>query len=138
MIWYEHASSIATAAEKKARISIQSQKLLLTIQSSPALYKAQIRPSLEYCSHICRAAAPTTLFILDAVQRRAIRLISDPPLTCNLQLFSHRLAVSEFSLFYRYSKEVSSSELAYHRACYMCPQDFFFSPQGGRSSCIKN
>nr|CAH7743670.1 unnamed protein product [Callosobruchus chinensis] len=37
------------------------------------LYKAQIRPSLEYCSHIWGAAAPTTLSILDAVQRRAIR-----------------------------------------------------------------
>nr|CAH7747033.1 unnamed protein product [Callosobruchus chinensis] len=31
------------------------------------LYKAQIRPSLEYCSHIWGAAAPTTLSILDAV-----------------------------------------------------------------------
>nr|CAH7717371.1 unnamed protein product [Callosobruchus chinensis] len=29
------------------------------------LYKAQIRHSLEYCSHIWRAAAPTTLSILD-------------------------------------------------------------------------
>nr|CAH7763473.1 unnamed protein product [Callosobruchus chinensis] len=36
------------------------------------LYKAQIRPSLEYCSHIWRAAAPTTLSIHDAVQRMAI------------------------------------------------------------------
>nr|CAH7752224.1 unnamed protein product [Callosobruchus chinensis] len=34
------------------------------------LYSAQIRPSLEYCS-------PTALSILDAVQRRAIRLIGD-------------------------------------------------------------
>nr|CAH7737887.1 unnamed protein product [Callosobruchus chinensis] len=46
--------------------------------------KAQIRPSLEYCSRIWRAAAPTILSILDAVQRRAIRLIGDPALTCHL------------------------------------------------------
>nr|CAH7763259.1 unnamed protein product [Callosobruchus chinensis] len=32
------------------------------------LYKAQIRSSLEYCSQIWGAAAPTTLSILDAVQ----------------------------------------------------------------------
>nr|CAH7767004.1 unnamed protein product [Callosobruchus chinensis] len=57
------------------------------------LYKAQIRPSLEYCSHIWGAAAPTTLSILDAVQRRAIRLIGDPALTCHLQPLSHRRAV---------------------------------------------
>nr|CAH7727713.1 unnamed protein product [Callosobruchus chinensis] len=32
------------------------------------LYKAQVRLSLEYCSHIWGAAAPTTFSILDAVQ----------------------------------------------------------------------
>nr|CAH7762465.1 unnamed protein product [Callosobruchus chinensis] len=76
------------------------------------LYKAQIRPSLEYCSHIWGAAAPTTLSILDAVQRRAIRLIGDPALTCYLQPLSHRRrAVGDFSLFYRYSNGFCSSEL---------------------------
>nr|CAH7738675.1 unnamed protein product [Callosobruchus chinensis] len=49
-----------------------------------------VRPSLEYCSHIWGAAAPTTLSILDAVQRREIRLIGDPALTCHLQTLSHR------------------------------------------------
>nr|CAH7737717.1 unnamed protein product [Callosobruchus chinensis] len=68
------------------------------------LYKAQIRPSLEYGSHIWRAAAPATLSILEAVQRRAIRLIGDPALTCYLQPRSHRRAVGDLSLFYRYSK----------------------------------
>nr|CAH7756874.1 unnamed protein product [Callosobruchus chinensis] len=57
-----------------------SQEVLLTIHLL-TLYKAQIRPSLEYCSHIWGAAAPTTLSILDAVQRRAIRLICDAALT---------------------------------------------------------
>nr|CAH7754753.1 unnamed protein product [Callosobruchus chinensis] len=51
------------------------------------LYKAQIRPSLEYCSHIWAAAAPTTLSMLDAVQKRAIRLIGDPALTCHSSRF---------------------------------------------------
>nr|CAH7712719.1 unnamed protein product [Callosobruchus chinensis] len=41
------------------------------------LYKAPIRPNMEYCSLILGAGAPTTLSILDAVQRRAIRLIGD-------------------------------------------------------------
>nr|CAH7757873.1 unnamed protein product [Callosobruchus chinensis] len=54
---------------------------------------------LEYCSHIWGAAAPTTLSILDAVQRRAIRLIGDPALTCHLQPLSHRRAVGDLSLF---------------------------------------
>nr|CAH7739045.1 unnamed protein product [Callosobruchus chinensis] len=49
------------------------------------LYKAQIRHSLEYCSHIREAAVSTTYLVyIDAVQRRAIRLIGDPALTCHL------------------------------------------------------
>nr|CAH7713801.1 unnamed protein product [Callosobruchus chinensis] len=60
---------------------------------TPSHAKAQIRPSLEYCSHIWGAAAPTTLFILVAVQRRAIRLIGDQVLTCPLQTLSHRRGV---------------------------------------------
>nr|CAH7750440.1 unnamed protein product [Callosobruchus chinensis] len=64
-----------------------------------------------YCSHIWGAAAPTTLSILDAVQRRAIRLIGDPALTCHLQPLSHRRAVGDLSLFYRYSIGFCSFEL---------------------------
>nr|CAH7716255.1 unnamed protein product [Callosobruchus chinensis] len=66
------------------------------------LYKAQIRPSLAYCSHSWGAAAPTTSSILDAVQRTAIRLIGDPASICLLQPLSHRRAVGDLSLFYRY------------------------------------
>nr|CAH7747463.1 unnamed protein product [Callosobruchus chinensis] len=66
-----------------------------------------MRPSLEHCSHIWRAAPPTTLSILDAVQIRAIRLIGDPAFTCRLQ----PRAVGDLSPFYRYSNGVWSSEL---------------------------
>nr|CAH7746944.1 unnamed protein product [Callosobruchus chinensis] len=45
---------------KKARKYFTPSNLL-------TLYKAQIRPSLEYCSNVRRAAAPTTLSMLDAV-----------------------------------------------------------------------
>nr|CAH7741297.1 unnamed protein product [Callosobruchus chinensis] len=90
------------AAGKKLGYLFRARKY-----SSPSnlvtLYKAQIRPSLEHCSHIWGAAAPTTLSILDAVQRRAIRLIGDPALICHLQPLSHRRAVGDLSLFYRYS-----------------------------------
>nr|CAH7719103.1 unnamed protein product [Callosobruchus chinensis] len=76
------------------------------------LYKAQIRPSLEYCSHIWGAAAPTTLSILDAAQKKAIRLIGDPALTCSLQSLSRRRPVGDLSLFYHYSNGFCSSELS--------------------------
>nr|CAH7768819.1 unnamed protein product [Callosobruchus chinensis] len=110
IIWHEHVSSIATAAGKKlgylfrARYYFSPSNLL-------TLYKAQIRPSLEYCSHIWGAATPTTLSILDAVQRRAIRLIGDPSLTCHFQPLSHWRAVGDLSLFYQYSNGFCFFEL---------------------------
>nr|CAH7712195.1 unnamed protein product [Callosobruchus chinensis] len=102
MIWHGHVSSIATANGKKLGYLFRARKyfspsILLT------LCKGQIRPSLDYCSHIWGAAAPTTLSILDAVQRRASRfLIGDPALTYHLQPFSHRRrhAVGDLSPFY--------------------------------------
>nr|CAH7743792.1 unnamed protein product [Callosobruchus chinensis] len=90
MIWHEHVSSIATAAGKKLGYLFRARKYF-SPSNLLTLYKAQIRPSLEYCSHIWGAAATTTLSLLDAVQRRAIRLIGDPALTCHLQPLSQTL-----------------------------------------------
>nr|CAH7762182.1 unnamed protein product [Callosobruchus chinensis] len=72
------------------------------------VYEAQIRCSLEYCSDIRGA---TTLSILDTVQRRAIRLIGDLALNCQLQPLSHWRAVGSLSLVYLYSNGFCSSEL---------------------------
>nr|CAH7714556.1 unnamed protein product [Callosobruchus chinensis] len=78
---------------------------------STSYQPTQIRPSLEYCSHIWGAAAPTSLSILNTVQRRAIRPIGDPALTCHLQPLSHRRGVGDLSLFSRYTNGFYSSEL---------------------------
>nr|CAH7752708.1 unnamed protein product [Callosobruchus chinensis] len=40
-----------------------------------------------------------------------MRLIGDPTLTCHLQPLSHRRAVGDLTLFYRYSNGFCSSEL---------------------------
>nr|CAH7727543.1 unnamed protein product [Callosobruchus chinensis] len=103
----EH-SSIATAAGKKLGYLFRVRKYF-SPSNLLTLYKAQIRPSLEYCSHIWRADAPTTLSILDAVQRRAIRFIGDSALACRLQPISHRRAVGDLSLFYWYSNNILTS-----------------------------
>nr|CAH7715363.1 unnamed protein product [Callosobruchus chinensis] len=102
---------IATAAGKKLGYYSDQGSRYFSPSNLLTLYKAQIRPSLEYCSHIWGDAAPTTLSILDAVQKRAIRLIGDPALTCHLQPLSHRRAVGDLSLFYRYSNGFCSSDL---------------------------
>nr|CAH7741340.1 unnamed protein product [Callosobruchus chinensis] len=73
MIWHEHVTSIATAARKKLGYLLRARKYF-TPTNFLTLYKGQIRP------------------ILDAVQRRAIRLIGDPAFNCHLQRISHRRA----------------------------------------------
>nr|CAH7738233.1 unnamed protein product [Callosobruchus chinensis] len=98
MVWHEHVSSTATAAGKKLGYLLRARKYF-SPSNFLTLYKAQISPSLEYWS------------ILDAVQRRAIRLIGDPASTCHLQPISHRRAAGDLSLFYWYSNGFCSSEL---------------------------
>nr|CAH7729845.1 unnamed protein product [Callosobruchus chinensis] len=51
IIWHEHVSSIATAAGKKLRYVFRARKYF-SPSNLLTLYKAQIRPSLEYCSYI--------------------------------------------------------------------------------------
>nr|CAH7764802.1 unnamed protein product [Callosobruchus chinensis] len=136
MIWHEQVSSIATAAGSKLGYLFRTRKYF-SPSNLLTLYKAHTRPSLEYCSHIWGAAAPTILSILDAVQRRAIRLIGDPALTCCLQPLSHRRPVGDLSLFYRYSNGFCSSKLTaiippLSKPARCTRGNFFFSPQGGR------
>nr|CAH7738020.1 unnamed protein product [Callosobruchus chinensis] len=84
--------ALPRAAGKKLGYLLRARKYF-SPSNLLTLYKAQITPSLEYCSHIWGAAAPTTLSILDAVQRRPVRLIGDPALTCHLQPLCHRRGV---------------------------------------------
>ena len=69
-----------------------------------------IKPCLEYCSHVWGAAPPSSLSILDFIQRRAI--IDDPVLAGRLPLLAHRRALGYLSLFYRYFHRFCSEELS--------------------------
>ena len=59
-----------------------SSSQLLTI------YKSQIRPSLDYCSHVWSGAPRSSLHFLDKVQSIAIHLTNNPSLTKSLQSLS--------------------------------------------------
>ena len=74
------------------------------------LYTGFIRPCLEYCSHIW-GSSPYT-YLLDRVESKAIRLISDPFLTSTLDPLSLCRKVASLSLFYRYYFGHCSDELA--------------------------
>ncbi|CAG9813194.1 unnamed protein product [Phaedon cochleariae] len=78
----------------------------------PMIYKAQIRPVLEYCSHIWGSAPKHTLMLLDSIQRRVIRLVGDAILTHSLTSLEHRRKVGNLSLFYRNFHGKCSSEIS--------------------------
>jgi len=76
------------------------------------LYKTQIRPALEYCSHVWGDAAPSSLSILDSIQNRAVRLIGDKALSSSLESLSSRRKVSDLCQFYRYFHGKCSAEIS--------------------------
>ena len=105
-----HINSIAKHASQKLGFlsrarSYFSPSQLLTI------FKSQIRPSLEYCSHIWGGAPKFSLHLLDRVQSKAICLINNPNLTNTLQSLSHRHLVADLSIFYRYFHGYCSQEI---------------------------
>ena len=74
-------------------------------------YKSQIRPSLEYCSPVWGGTPKSSLYILDRVQSKAIRLINNPSLTNSLQSLSHSCLVADLSIFCRYFHGHCSQEM---------------------------
>ena len=75
------------------------------------IYKSMVRPSIEYCSPVWGGACETQLAALDAVQRRAVRIIKDSDLTNSLHSLQHRRDAADLSLFHRYYHGDCSVEL---------------------------
>ena len=73
--------------------------------------KAQIRPCLEYGSHLWSGASKHSLATLDAIQKRAIKLIGDTTITNSLDSLAHRRTISALSRYHRYHHGVCSVEL---------------------------
>ena len=98
LTWKTHIHSLAKHASQKlnflarARGFFSSSHLL-------SICKSQIRPSLEYCSHVWGGAPKSTLCLLDKVQSKAIRLINNPNLTKSLLPLSHRRLFEDLSIF---------------------------------------
>ena len=110
LTWKPHIHSLAKHASQKlgflarARGFFSSSHLL-------TIHRSQIRPSLEYCSHVWGGAPKSTLCLLDKVQSKAIRLINNPNLTKSRQPLSHRRLVGDLSIFYKYFHGHCSQEI---------------------------
>lgn len=95
-------------------VSSASQRLGLLRRASPYLdtsqkamiYKSMVRSVMEYSSCAWMGATPTSLSQLDAVQKRAMRIIGITTddlnsNSTNIQPLCHRRAVGALSLFHR-------------------------------------
>lgn len=75
------------------------------------LYKAQVRPHMEYCSHLWAGAPQYQLTPFDRIQRRAVRVIGDENLTTGLDLLALRRDVGSLCILYRFYHGECSDEL---------------------------
>ena len=106
--WKSHIIQIAKSASKKLGVLFRCRKYFTSIQLFK-LYIGLIRPCLEYCSHIWGSSP--SVYLLDRVESKAIRLINDSSLTSSLDSLSLRRKVASLSLFYRYYFGRCSAEL---------------------------
>ena len=101
LTWKTHINSLAKHASQKLGFLARACGFLSSSHLL-SIYKSQIHPSLDYCSHVWEGAPKSTLCLLDKVQSKAIRLINNPNLTKSLQPLSHRRLIGDLSIYYRY------------------------------------
>ncbi|XP_045510136.1 uncharacterized protein LOC123705420 [Colias croceus] len=89
--------------ESKAQVASKKLGILAKVRQyfSPGqllnLYQAQVRSCMEYCSHLWDGSAKYQLESLEAIERRAKRLINDDVLIGKkLQSLAHRRIVYRF------------------------------------------
>ena len=90
--------------------SLSRSRKFLTPPAILYLYKSQIRPRMEYCSHIWAGSSKQSLSGLDRIQERLRGLVGEE-LFSTLSPLSHRRNVASLSLFYRYFHGRCSDEL---------------------------
>jgi hypothetical protein len=75
------------------------------------IYKAYIRPLVDFDSHLWVSAPPSTSIVVERLQKKAFRLIDDMNVTNRIDTLEHRRIVGAVTLFYRYYYGECSSEL---------------------------
>ena len=74
---------------------------LLDSRGIMTLYKAQIRSQMEYSSLAWSSCSPSLLTRLDKIERRALRLIQDDPMSPHLDSLEHRRDVGSLTVFHK-------------------------------------
>ena len=93
LTWNEYVEAIAKSAAQKVG-SLYRARAYLTPESILYLYKASIRPCMEYCCHLWAGAPAHLLNLLDKIQKRVSNMVG-PQLSLKLQPLSHRRDVAD-------------------------------------------
>ena len=108
--WKQHIKDIAKQSSQPLGVLFRTRRFFTSAQLL-ILYKSEVRPIVEYYSHIWGGSPPSVLKLIDGIQKKAIKLINKTSLTKDLQTLSHRRSVSSLCLFYKYYNNRSSLEL---------------------------
>ena len=73
----DHLESKTKLASKKLGV-IKRARWYFTPKHGLTLYRAQVRPHMEYCSHLWAGASQYQLEPFDRIQRRTILIVGDP------------------------------------------------------------
>jgi hypothetical protein len=106
--WREHLLSLVAAAAKKLGALFRVVNFF-TPEQLKTIYQSNIRPCIEYCSHIWGGSS--SVWLLDSIDRRAKRLIGEHELTNNMQSLQHRRKVAALSILYKIYHGQCSEEL---------------------------
>ena len=93
--WGSYIISVAKTASEKIRALIPSMKFLF-LEVALYLYKSNIPPCMEYCSHICAGAASCYLKLLDKLQKQICRTVG-PSIATSLETLAHNRNVASLS-----------------------------------------
>ena len=110
LLWYEHVLMVTKNAAKRLGF-LRRCKKFFSPEELATIYKAYIRPLLEFDSHLWIGAPPSTLNFVERLQNKAFRLIGDINITNRIDSLGHRRKVGAVTLFYRYFYGHCSSEL---------------------------
>ena len=108
--WKSYIQNVCKRAAQRIG-SLYRASHYLPPESILYLYKATIRPLMEYCCHLWAGAPKTHLQLLDRVEKRAKNLIGQP-LANELLPLSVRRDVASLSLFFMYYFGKCSSALS--------------------------
>ncbi|CAK1582304.1 unnamed protein product [Parnassius mnemosyne] len=84
-----HLEGKAKLASKKLGVLSRARQYFM-LAHHLQLYKAQVRPYMEYCSHLWAGAPHCQLLPLDRIQRRAVRIVDDRVLSDRLHTLALR------------------------------------------------